>query len=192
MPELMLLGISGSMRRESNNTAVLRTLQMSMPPGIGLSVVTLDDIPPYNQDVELCGVPPGVQRLKSAIEASDGIILCSPEYNHGMPGVLKNALDWVSRPALISPMKGKPVLIVTSSPAFTGGVRAQAQLKETLSGMLARVIAWPQVVIAGVHDKVREGRLVDEASVKFLLDAVSGLAAEIAVLARTPSATAQT
>ncbi|GLC95468.1 NAD(P)H-dependent FMN reductase [Cupriavidus sp. TA19] len=191
MPDLMLLGISGSMRRESNNTAVLRTLQMSMPAGIGFSVVTLDDIPPYNQDVELCGVPPGVQRLKSAIEASDGIILCSPEYNHGMPGVLKNALDWVSRPALTSPMKGKPVLIVTSSPAFTGGVRAQAQLKETLSGMLARVIAWPQVVIAGVHDKVREGRLVDEASVKFLLDAVSGLAAEIAVLARTPSATAQ-
>ncbi|MFS8975060.1 NAD(P)H-dependent oxidoreductase [Cupriavidus necator] len=189
MPDLKLLGISGSMRRESNNTAVLRTLQMSMPAGIGLSVITLDDIPLYNQDVELCGVPRGVQELKSAIEASDGIILCSPEYNHGMPGVLKNALDWVSRPALSSPMKGKPVLIVTSSPAFTGGVRAQAQLKETLSGMLARVIAWPQVVIAGVHGKVREGRLVDEASVKFLLDAVGGLAAEIAMLPRRPSAT---
>ncbi|QQX89648.1 NAD(P)H-dependent oxidoreductase (plasmid) [Cupriavidus necator] len=192
MPDLKLLGISGSMRRDSNNTAVLRTLQVSMPAGIGLSVITLDDIPLYNQDVELCGVPPGVQEFKSAIEASDGIILCSPEYNCGMPGVLKNALDWVSRPALTSPMKGKPVLIVTSSPAFTGGVRAQAQLRDTLSGMLARVIAWPQVVIAGVHGKVQAGGLVDEASVKFLLDAVGGLAAEIALLPSSPSAAPQT
>ncbi|MFB9127616.1 NADPH-dependent FMN reductase [Paraburkholderia dipogonis] len=82
-------------------------------------------------------------------------------------------------------MKGKPVLIVTSSPAFTGGVRAQAHLREVLTGMLARVIVWPQVVIAGVHGKVQNGRVADETTVQFLHEAVGGLAAEISLLRRS-------
>ncbi|GAB7550175.1 NADPH-dependent FMN reductase [Cupriavidus sp. 8B] len=184
MPDLNLLGISGSLRRESSNTSVLHTLQDSMPAGIEMSVLTLHGIPPYDQDLEREGVPRTVQEFRSAIEGSDGVILCSPEYNCGMPGVLKNALDWASRPAFASPMTGKPVLIVTSSPAFTGGVRAQAQLREVLAGMLARVIVWPQVVIPGVYGKIEGGRLVDEASLKFLLDAVGAFAAEIAALPR--------
>lgn len=186
MSDLRLLGVSGSLRRESNNTALLRTLQESMQADVEMSIKTLRDIPLYDQDLENEGTPQAVREFRAEIEANDGLIICSPEYNCGMPGVLKNALDWASRPASASPMKGKPVLIVTSSPAFTGGVRAQAQLREVLTGMLARVIVWPQVVIAGVHGKVQNGRLVDDATLQFLRDAVGGLAAEIALRPRRP------
>ncbi|MFM0176291.1 NADPH-dependent FMN reductase [Paraburkholderia sediminicola] len=192
MSDLRLLGVSGSLRRESNNTALLRTLQDSMPADIEISVKTLHGIPLYDSDLENNGTPQAVREFRAEIEASDGLIVCSPEYNCGMPGVLKNALDWASRPASASPMKGKPVLIVTSSPAFTGGVRAQAQLREVLTGMLARVIVWPQVVIAGVHGKVQNGCLVDEATLQFLRDAVGGLAAEISLLSRSLSDSMQT
>ncbi|WP_328821421.1 NADPH-dependent FMN reductase [Paraburkholderia nemoris] len=190
MSDLRLLGVSGSLRRESNNTALLRTLQDSMPTDIEMSVKTLHDIPLYDQDLENGGTPQAVREFRAEIEASDGLIVCSPEYNCGMPGVLKNALDWASRP--VSPMKGKPILIVTSSPAFTGGVRAQAQLRDVLTGMLARVIVWPQVVIAGVHGKVQNGRLVDEPSLQFLRDAVGGLVAEISLLPRSLSSIVRT
>ncbi|SOE47961.1 NAD(P)H-dependent FMN reductase [Burkholderia sp. OK233] len=192
MPDLRLLGVSGSLRRESNNTALLRTLQDSMPAGVEMSVKILHGIPLYDQDLENGGTPQAVREFRAEIEASDGLIICSPEYNCGMPGVLKNALDWASRPSSASPMKGKPVLIVTSSPAFTGGVRAQAQLREVLTGMLARVIVWPQVVIAGVHGKVQNGRLADEATLQFLRDAVGGLAAEISLLPRSLPASVRT
>jgi chromate reductase len=190
MSDLRLLGISGSLRRESNNTALLRTLQDSIPADIEMSVKTLHDIPLYDQDLENGGTPQAVREFRKEIEASDGLIICSPEYNCGVPGVLKNALDWASRP--VSPMKGKPVLIVTSSPAFTGGVRAQAQLREVLTGMLARVVVWPQVVIAGVHGKVQGGRLADASALQFLRDAVDGLAAEIALLPHSPCTSVRT
>lgn len=182
MSDLRLLGVSGSLRRESNNTALLRTLQNSMPADIEMSVKTLHGIPLYDQDLESGDTPQAVREFRAEIDASDGLVICSPEYNCGMPGVLKNALDWASCPASASSMKGKPVLIVTSSPAFTGGVRAQAQLREVLTGMLARVVVWPQVVIAGVHGKVQNGRLADEATLRFLRDAVGGLVTEIALL----------
>lgn len=184
MSDLRLLGVSGSLRRASNNTALLRTLQDSMSANIEMSVKTLHGIPLYDQDIENDDIPQAVREFRTAIEDSDGLIICSPEYNCGIPGVLKNALDWASRPVSGSPMKDKPVLIVTSSPAFTGGVRAQAQLREVLTGMLARVIVWPQVVIAGVHGKVQSGRLVDEAALQFLRDAVDGLVTEISLLSR--------
>lgn len=182
MSDLRLLGVSGSLRRESNNTALLRTLQDSMPADIEMSVKTLHGIPLYDQDLESGDTPQAVREFRAEIDASDGLVICSPEYNCGMPGVLKNALDWASRPASASSMKGKPVLIVTSSPAFTGGVRAQAQLREVLTGMLARVVVWPQVVIAGVHGKVQNGRLADEATLRFLRDAVGGLITEVSLL----------
>jgi chromate reductase len=91
----------------------------------------------------------------------------TPEYNHGMPGVLKNALDWASRPFGRSVLIDKPVLVISVSPAFTGGVRAQAQVNETLLSIPARVIGGPQVVIGGIAGKIREGVLFDEASLSF-------------------------
>ena len=87
------------------------------------------------------------------------MIMISPEYNHGMSGVLKNALDWASRPYGRSTLRRKPVLTMTASPAFTGGVRAQQQMNETLASIPTRLVFQPQIVIGGVHEKVRDGRL---------------------------------
>lgn len=174
-----LLGISGSIRRDSNNTVILRTLRDELADKVQLTLFPLDDIPPYNADRDGENLPEPVHNLKTAIAQSDGLVICSPEYNYGMPGLLKNALDWASRPGFKSPLRDKPALIMTSSPAYTGGARAQHQLRETLAAALARVVARPQVVIAGVHEKIRDGRLVDEAAVKFAGDAIDDLLREI-------------
>ena len=182
MNTIRLIGISGSLRQASSNTAVLRTLQESMPAGVEMEILPLDGIPLYNQDLDGPNPPEAVRDSKEVIAACDGIVICSPEYNFGMSGVLKNALDWASRPAFASPLKDKPVLLMTCSPAFTGGARAQAQLRETLSGTLSRVIARPPVVIAGIHTKIENGRLADEANLKFALDAVNDLIAEVNML----------
>lgn len=177
-----LLGLSGSLRAASANTAVLRTMQESLREPVSMRLFPLDPIPPYNQDLDGPDAPAAVRDLKAAIQEADGVVIASPEYNFGMSGVLKNALDWASRPAFASPFKDKPVLIVTSSPAFTGGVRAQAQVRETLSGMLARVIARPPVVIAGVFAKIQADRLADADNLAFAMQAVEDLLAEIVLL----------
>jgi chromate reductase, NAD(P)H dehydrogenase (quinone) len=179
-----LLGLSGSVRKASTNTAILQTLAERLGPKASLTIFPLNDIPIYNQDFEGDATPASVRALKRAIAESDGLILCSPEYNHGMPGVLKNALDWASRPAFASPLRNKPALTMTSSPAFVGGVRAHAQMNETLASAMARVLARPQVVIAGVAQKIVDGRLIDETSVKFCLEAIADLLAEIRLLQR--------
>ncbi len=178
-PSPRLLGLSGSIRQASTNTAILNTLAERLGGKAVLTVFPLNDVPLYNQDLEPDALPQPVRALKAAIAAADGIILCSPEYNHGMSGVLKNALDWASRPAFASPLKHKPALLMTSSPGYVGGARAQAQMQETLTSTLSRVVARPQVVIAGVMQKIVEGRLTDEATIKFCLEAIDDLLAEI-------------
>ena len=120
MTELSLLGLSGSLRRASNTTAVLRGLQGVLGPRAVPNIFPLHETPLYNEDDDGEQVPESVRALRSAIEASDGVIMISPEYNHGMSGVLKNALDWASRPYGRSVLKSKPVLTMTASPAFTG------------------------------------------------------------------------
>lgn len=188
MNTIHLIGISGSLRQASSNTAVLRTLQEKLPANVVLTLLPLDAIPLYNQDLDGDQPPVPVQGFKREIAHCDGIIICSPEYNFGMSGVLKNALDWASRPAFASPLKGKPVLLMTCSPAITGGVRAQAQLRETLGGTLSRVIARPPVVIGAVHTKIEHGRLADAANLDFALAAVRDLVAEIELLRAPPAA----
>jgi chromate reductase len=179
-----LLGFSGSIRKASTNTAILETLAERLGPKAVLTIFPLNDIPIYNQDLEGDATPASVRAMKQAIAESDGLILCTPEYNHGIPGILKNALDWASRPAFASPLRNKPALTMTSSPGFVGGVRAHAQMNETLASTMARVIARPQVVIAGVAQKIVDGRLVDEMSVKFCMEAIDDLLAEIRLLQR--------
>ena len=179
MTQLSLLGLSGSLRRASNSTAVLRGLQDALGFRTALDVFPLHAIPLYNEDDDAEHAPESVRALRSAIEASDGVIMISPEYNHGMSGVLKNALDWASRPYGRSVLKSKPVLTMTASPAFTGGVRAQQQMNETLASIPARPVLRPQIVIGGVHEKVRDGRLIDEAVLSFALAGVDDLLEEI-------------
>jgi chromate reductase len=179
MPPFRLLGLSGSLRRASHSTAVLRGLEGALRLRAALDIFPLHAIPLYNEDDDAGHAPESVRALRSAIEASDGVIMISPEYNHGMSGVLKNALDWASRPYGLSVLKAKPVLTMTISPAFTGGVRAQQQMNETLASIPARPVFRPQIVIGGVHEKVRDGRLIDEAALSFALAGVDDLIEEI-------------
>jgi chromate reductase, NAD(P)H dehydrogenase (quinone) len=174
-----LLGLSGSLRRASYCTAILRTLGEGLGDRAMLDIFDLKTVPLYNQDDEGELQPESVKALRRAITDCDGVLLISPEFNHGMTGVLKNALDWTSRPTYASPFKNKPVLIMSASPAFTGGVRAQAHMLETLAAMLARVVNTPQVVIASVHEKIDNGRLVDEAALRFASAAIDDLLWEI-------------
>jgi chromate reductase, NAD(P)H dehydrogenase (quinone) len=139
----------------------------------------LNELPLYNEDDDGEKAPQSVCALRSAIDTSDGVIMISPEYNHGMSGVLKNPLDWASRLYDRSALKDKPVLPMTASPAFTSGARGQQRLNETLVSIPARLVLRPQMVIAGLHEKVQAGRLVDEASLRFALAGVDDLLDEI-------------
>jgi len=182
-PTTQLVAISGSIRRASNCTAVLRSLQPLLPPDVALQIVPLDDIPPYNADLDGDAPPEAVARLKSAIAGADGLVLCSPEYNYGMPGVLKNAIDWASRPGFASPLRGKPALIMTASPGTAGGVRAQAQIRDALAATLARPLVLQHVAIANVASRIQDGRLVDATTLDFIGVALGELLDEIALLA---------
>jgi chromate reductase, NAD(P)H dehydrogenase (quinone) len=174
-----ILGIPGSLRRGSYSGAVLRGLQEIAADRARIELFLLDQVPLYNADLDGDEKPPSVAALKKAIHECDGLVLSSPEYNYGVSGVLKNAIDWASRPGYQSVLRDKPVLIMTSSPGLVGGVRAQAQLRQTLAATLSRVVAVPEVVISQVNKKVQDGRLVDATSLKFMLEALEALLVEI-------------
>jgi len=181
-----LLGIAGSLRRGAYSAAVLRGLQESAADRARIESFALDAVPLYNADLDGDHKPAAVVALKDAIRDCEGLVLVSPEYNYGISGVLKNALDWASRPGYQSVLKDKPVLIITNSPGLLGGVRAQAQLRQTLVATLSRVIAVPEVVIAQVQTKIQDGRLSDPTSLKFMLEGLDALLAEIRRRPRTP------
>jgi chromate reductase len=161
-----LVGLSGSLRKASFSRATLAGLRNTLPENIRLEIRDLQ-LPLYNEDEDGPAAPATVLSLRQAIAGSDGVVIVTPEYNHGMPGVLKNALDWASRPFGKSVLIDKPVLVVSVSPGFTGGVRAQAQVNETLLSIPARVMGGPQVVIGGIAGKIRDGVLIDEAGLSF-------------------------
>lgn len=174
--QVRLLGLSGSLRLGSYSLAVLRGLQPALGPAVDLQIGDLR-LPLYNQDQDGPSTPETVQAFRQAVTESDGIVIATPEYNHGIPGVLKNALDWASRPLGRSALTGKAVLVISVSPAFTGGVRAQAQANETLLAIQSRPVLGPQVVIGNVADKIKDGRLTDEPSLRFALSAIDRLIA---------------
>lgn len=155
-----IVGLSGSLRKASFNSALLRALQKLELP-LSLRVHDYSDVPLYNGDLDGDDKPAGVQRLKDAIAAADGLLIATPEYNYGIPGVLKNALDWASRPAFKSVLVGKPVAVVSTSPGLTGGVRAQAQLKAVLLGVLAAPFPHPETVIPQVSGKLDGDAITD-------------------------------
>jgi len=159
-----LIGISGSLRKSSLNTALLMSAAESLPEGTTLRVASLASIPLYNGDLDIDGGPEPVRALKERIGAADGLLLATPEYNYGIPGVLKNAIDWVSRPAFKSVLRGKPVAILGASPGAVGTARAQAQLRQVLAGTLSEVFPYPDFLLAKAHERIQEGALVDASS----------------------------
>lgn len=174
-----LLGLSGSLRRRSYNTAILAALSEAVVGDAKLELFPLNDVPLYDEDADTATPPAAIVRLRAAVTSADGLVIASPEYNFGISGVLKNALDWISRPYGKSGLMGKPVLTITSSLATTGGVRAQAQLNETLIAIAAQLVLRPQAVIGSVHTKMTEGRFTDTDSLKFLKDGIADLLRDI-------------
>ena len=174
-----LLGMSGSLRIGSYSNAVLESLRERFADRADLIVYALDRIPLYNQDLEGERRPATVQDLLAAIAEADGLVLCAPEFNHSIPGVLKNALDWASRPAFSSVMAHKAVMIMTISAGSLGGAGCRAHLHAALDSMLARVTVTHDVMITAAGNRIRDCRLVDEVSLGFACGAVEALLAEI-------------
>ena len=169
-----ILGVSGSLRARAYSTLVLEALADASASRTMFDYADIGAVPHFNQDLWVEPLPLPVARFREQIAACDGLVVASPEYNHGIPGVLKNALDWASRPHGGSPLRGKPVLIVTCSPAFTGGVRAQYQIRETLVSALARAVSTAEIVVGLVGAKIVDGRFSHAAAIDF---AMAGLAA---------------
>jgi chromate reductase, NAD(P)H dehydrogenase (quinone) len=174
-----LIGMSGSLRSGSYSNAVLETLREKFAGRADLKIYDLRPIPLYDQDFEGEKRPEPVKALLAAIAESDGLVLCAPEFNHSIPGVLKNALDWASRPAFASVMAYKPVAIMATSRGPLGGARCLEHLRVALDSMLSRVALAREVIISSAADKVRDGRLVDETSLGFACGAVEALLHEI-------------
>ena len=158
---IRVIGISGSLRKHSSNTGLLRAAQTVLPEGATLEIFDLSSIPLYNGDVEATGAPASVVALKEKIASADALLIATPEYNYSIPGVLKNAIDWVSRPAKSTPLAGKPVAILGAG-GVSGTMRGQAHLRNVLASNGAWVLPKPevQVVQAGKFDS--EGNLTDE------------------------------
>ena len=174
-----LIGMSGSLRTGSYSNAVLETLQEKFAGKADLIIWDLAPIPLYNQDFEGEKRPAAVKALLAAIAEADGLVLCAPEFNHSIPGVLKNALDWASRPAFASVMAYKPVAVMATAPGPQSGARCLEHMKVALDSMLARVVLARECIITSVATKIRDGRLVDETSLAFACGVVEELLREI-------------
>jgi chromate reductase, NAD(P)H dehydrogenase (quinone) len=136
-----ILGISGSLRRGSHNTNLLRTAAEVLPPGVDLEIFEgLRDVPPYDADRDVEPADPAVAGLRRAIASADGVLIATPEYNGSIPGVLKNGLDWASRPFPDSVLRGKPVAVIGASTGLFGAVWAQAETRKVLGIIGADVI----------------------------------------------------
>jgi chromate reductase, NAD(P)H dehydrogenase (quinone) len=156
---MRVLGISGSLRHESHNSALLRAAAERLPAGVELvAFERLGDVSPYDEDVELSGVPAAVQKLREAIRDADAVLIATPEYNHSIPGQLKNALDWASRPAGQSALNGKPAATIGASTGMFGAVWAQAELRKVLGAMGGRVLE-AELPVSHAADLHRSDRL---------------------------------
>jgi chromate reductase, NAD(P)H dehydrogenase (quinone) len=164
------MGIAGSLRRESYNRALLNAAIALAPASLTIVAFPLDGIPLYNADVDADDRRPAeAAKLKQAVTESDGLLIISPEYNHSVPGVLQNAIDWASRPGLKSPLVGKPVAIAGASIGAFGTARAQQQLKLVLMSTLALVMPHAGVLVGQAAEKFdASGALVHEPTRQFL------------------------
>jgi chromate reductase len=162
-----LLGISGSLRKSSLNRYLLDAVRDTLPPIARMSIFEDLDFPIFNDDLV---DPPGVVQLKEAIATADGVVFATPEYNYSISGGLKNALDWISRPPDLSPMRGKPVGLVGAASGMSGTIRAQTHMRQMLLYSDSPCLNQPEVLIARAHERFdAEGRLTDP-STRILLE----------------------
>src|SRR5438128_544139 len=177
---MRILAISGSLRRGSYNTGLLRALAEEAPEDVELVFYDgLKEIPPYDQDDDVVPGPDGVERLREAVREADAVLFATPEYNSSVPGALKNALDWASRPVATNVFRNKPVAVIGSSAGMFGAVWAQAELRKVLGAMGARV-AEVEVAVGHAADKFDdEGRLTHDQTREELREALEVLVAEV-------------
>jgi len=169
--KLLILG--PSLRKASSSAALARAIEERMAAKAAISHFDMARLPHYNADLDR---PEGVAELIAAIDAADGVLFVTPEYNYSVPGVLKNAIDWASRPAYESVFRGKPCFVVTTSGGAMGGVRAQSHLKYILNGMLARVFPWQEAIVPFANKKTEDGRFGDQDTITFIETALDAFA----------------
>jgi len=159
---MKILAISGSLREASNNTALLRTLAEEAPEGVEIELWNgLREIPPYDGDHDLEPGPPPVEAFRALVREADAVIFATPEYNSSVPGALKNALDWASRPLATNAFRNKPVAVIGSSAGAFGAVWAAAELRKVLAAMGARVTE-VELTVGHANEKFDEnGELID-------------------------------
>jgi chromate reductase len=174
-----ILGISGSLRRDSHNTSLLRAAAGAVGPDVELELYDgLKQVPPYDEDDEVHPRPASVAHLNAAIESADAVLFATPEYNASIPGQLKNAIDWVSRPVATNVLRNKPVVVVGASTGAFGAAWAQAELRKVLAALGARVLD-VELPVRHAHTRFEEGELTDEEIRAGLADAMEALAGEL-------------
>jgi chromate reductase len=162
MPTLHLLGVSGSLRRASTNTGLLRAAAALLPEGAHLELASTGALPLYTDEPLDDAAQAAVDAFRGAVSGADGVLIATPEYNYGIPGPLKNALDWASRPSYRSPFAQKPIGLLGASGGAVGSARAQGQLKQVLLGMVAQVFPHPEVLVGQAGSKFdASGELTD-------------------------------
>jgi chromate reductase len=185
--QLRVLGFAGSLRERSYNRAALRAAIELAPAGMAIETFDIAPIEPYNEDVKQRGFPPPVQEFREKIRAADALLIVTPEYNHSIPGVLKNAIDWASRPP-DQPFNGTPIAIMGASPGRLGTVRAQEHLRSCFVFLNAPVMAQPEVLIGNAAQMFdAEGRLTDPPTREFVGKLLTSLADWTRRLARAPA-----
>ena len=178
---MRVLGISGSLRRDSHNTRLLRAAgELFEAEGAEFEIYEgLKEVPPYDEDDDVGGGPEAVARLRAAVAGADALFFSTPEYNSSIPGQLKNAIDWLSRPLATNVLRNKPVAVVGASSGMFGAVWAQAELRKVLAAMGARV-AEVEVAVGHATEKFDdEGLLLDDLVRRELADALATLHAEV-------------
>jgi len=175
-----ILAISGSLREASNNTALLRALRGEAPEGVEIELWRgLKEIPPYDTDDDVVPGPDAVEAFRSLVREADAVFFATPEYNSSIPGALKNALDWASRPLATNAFRNKPVAVISSSAGAFGGVWAAAELRKVLGAMGARV-SEAELSVGHAAEKLDDqGRLADDDVRQGLREALDTLLAEL-------------
>ena len=183
-----VLGISGSLRRDSYNTRLLEAAAQVLPEGVELELFDgLKEIPPYDEDDDVDPAPDDVAHLRETIAGADAVFIATPEYNSSIPGQLKNALDWASRPLLTNSMRFKPVAVAGASTGAFGAIWSQGELRKVLAAMGARVV---EAEVAVGHAPTRfdeEGRLVDDDIREQLAELIQVLLAAVAERREAPA-----
>ena len=173
--KIKILGFAGSLRKESFNRALLRNAARFIPDNSSLEIFELDGIPPFNQDTEK-DMHEKVRKFKSKIREADAILISTPEYNYSVPGVLKNAIDFASRPYGDNPFDGKPVAIMSASVGMLGGARAQYHLRQIFVYLNMHPINGPEVIVPFAQNKFdTSGNLVDENTQMFVRQLLQNL-----------------